>query len=56
MTRRRWLRRRVLWAGVLVGLLLLFAAVEVLRVGFAAGDAIRGLASSAGREGRRLAY
>lgn len=56
MTRRQWLRRRFLWAGVLLGLLLLFAAVEVLRIGFAAGDAIRGLASPAGGERRRLAY
>jgi hypothetical protein len=31
MTRRRRLRRRLLWAGVLVGLLLVLAAVSVLR-------------------------
>jgi len=54
MTRRQWLRRRLLWAGVVLGLLLLFAAVEVLRAGLTAGDAAGRLVSSAGR--RRLAY
>ena len=56
MTRRQWLHRRLLWTGVLLGLLLLFAAVETLSAGLAAGDAIARLASSAGRCGRRLAY
>jgi hypothetical protein len=56
MTRRQWLRRRLLWAGVLLGLLLVFAAVEVLRAALAAGDAIGRLAAPVGRRGRRLAY
>jgi hypothetical protein len=55
MTRRQWLRRRLLWAGVLLGLLFLFAAVGVVRAGLATGDAFGRLASSAGRR-RRLAY
>ena len=56
MTRRQWLRRRLLWAGVLLGALLLFATVEALRAGFAAGDAIGRLTASIGRPGRRLVY
>ena len=32
MTRRRRLRRRLLWAGVLLGLVLLLATVSVMRV------------------------
>ena len=52
MTRRQWLRRRLLWTGVVLGALLLFAAVEVLRAGLAAGEAIGRLATST----RRLAY
>jgi hypothetical protein len=32
MTRRRRLRRRLLWAGVLLGLVLLLATVSVARV------------------------
>jgi hypothetical protein len=32
MTRRRRLRRRLLWAGVLVGLVLLLATVSAMRV------------------------
>ena len=34
MTRRRRLRRRLLWAGVLLGLLFLLAALSMLRAGF----------------------
>jgi len=32
MTRRRRLRRRLIWAGALLGLVLLLATVSVLRV------------------------
>jgi len=32
MSRRRRLRRRLLWAGVLAGLVLLLATVSVLRI------------------------
>ena len=56
MTRRQWLRRRLLWAGVLLGLLVLFVGVEALRLGLAAGDAAERLASSLPRPGRRIAY
>jgi len=56
MTRRQQLRRRLLWAGLLLGLLLLFATVEALRVGLAAVDAAGRLVSSLPRPGRRLAY
>jgi len=55
MTRRQWLRRRFLWAGILLGLLLLFAAAEVVRAVFAVGDAARRLISSAGHR-RPIAY
>jgi hypothetical protein len=33
MTRRRRLRRRLLWAGLLLGLMLLLAVVSALRIG-----------------------
>lgn len=56
MTRRQLLRRRLLWVGVLLGLLLLFAGVEALRLGLAGGDAARRLANSLPRPARRIAY
>ena len=56
MTRREWLRRRLLWVAVVLGLLLLFATVELLRAALAGGDALRRVASSAGERQRRLVY
>jgi hypothetical protein len=47
MTWRRRLRRRLLWAGVLLGLVVLLATVSVLRIGlWARGEAERVLPSS----------
>ena len=56
MTRRQWLRRRLLWVAVVLGLLLLFGTVELLRAALAGGDALRRIASAAGERRRRLAY
>lgn len=56
MTRRLLLRRRLLWAGAVLGLLLLFATIEVLRLSVEAGDAVGRLASSLPRPRRRFAY
>jgi hypothetical protein len=40
MTRRRRLRRRLLWAGVLLGLALLVATLSLLRAGLWAGQLV----------------
>ena len=40
MTWRKRQRRRLLWAGVLLGLVLLVAATSVLRLGLWARDAV----------------
>jgi hypothetical protein len=40
MTRRRRLRRRLIWAGVLLGLALVVATVSVLRAGLWARDGL----------------
>ena len=40
MTRRRRMRRRLLWAGVLLGLVLLLATVSVMRVALWTRDAL----------------
>lgn len=45
MSRRRRLRRRLLWAGVLLGLVVLLATVSVLRVGLWARQRTQGLAT-----------
>jgi hypothetical protein len=44
MTRRRRLRRRLLYAGLLFGLVLLLAAVSAMRVGVWARDEVVRLA------------
>jgi hypothetical protein len=41
MTRRRRLRRRLLWAGVLLGLVLLLATVSAVRLMLGTRDALR---------------
>jgi hypothetical protein len=38
--RRRWMRRRLVWAGVLLGLVLLLASVSVVRAALWTRDAI----------------
>ena len=42
MTRRQRVRRGLLWAGVLLGLMLLLAAVSVIRLGVWARGSITG--------------
>ena len=42
MTRRQRVRRGFLWAGVLLGLMLLLAAVSVIRLGVWARDSLTG--------------
>jgi hypothetical protein len=49
MTRRRRLRRRLFWAGVLVGVVLLYATVSVLRVWVWSRDAARSIFDNGGR-------
>jgi hypothetical protein len=49
MTRRRQLRRRLFWAGVLVGVVLLYATVSVLRVWVWSRDAARSIFANGGR-------
>jgi hypothetical protein len=55
MRRRRRLRRRLLWTGVLTGLLVLLAAISVLRAGMWARDEFERIAS-VGRRGSALAH
>ena len=50
MTRRQWLRRRLLWAGVLLGLVALLVAVSALRICVWGRDL---LMQDTGRLGRR---
>ena len=45
MTWRKRQRRRLLWAGVLLGLVLVLVVVSVLRVGLWARDEVERLAS-----------
>ena len=51
MTRRERRRRRLLWAGVLLGLVALLAAVSALRVGLWTRDEVVRLVSGGRREG-----
>lgn len=53
MTRRKRQRRRLLWAGVLLGLVLVLLAASVLRAGIWAKDELERLVS-AGRRNEAL--
>jgi hypothetical protein len=51
MTRRRRLRRRLLWAGVLLGLVVVLAAASAVRVGLWTRDEIERLVSTVRHDG-----
>jgi hypothetical protein len=51
MSRRRRLRRRLLWTGVLTGLLVLLAAVSALRAVVWARDELERIGSAGRRSG-----